>query len=225
MKAEDRILYRDSFLLIADKPPGIPVHETKDPKRVNFTGMIQSELNLTSLRTVNRLDLDTSGIVVFGLDPGKNAEIDELMNLSEKFYFTICHGKADKSFRVESFLKDEGKNKVKTVRSGGKKAITEFETLYYDSKKDLSVLKANLITGRRHQIRIHLFEKGYPIAGEKIYTDRKSSSFPRCSLHSWIFKFKDLSGTSHTVRAPVPEDLMKGIPSLKKELADHFFGN
>ena len=79
------ILYRDKTLLIANKPAGIPVHETKDPKRENFTSLLQKELGLSYLRTANRLDLETSGLVVFGLKEEANKEIDEILKNADKY--------------------------------------------------------------------------------------------------------------------------------------------
>jgi 23S rRNA pseudouridine1911/1915/1917 synthase len=172
------ILYQDDFILIANKPSGIPIHETKDPKRIDFTRMVQSSLGLSSIRTANRLDLLTTGIVVFGLDPTRNSEIDDLLNASNKYYLALVHGFLKiEQFRIETFLKD-GNRKVQTVRSGGKKAITEFKVIAKDKNLNLTLVEAKLITGRRHQIRIHLAEYGFPIVGDPVYNltnDSKSN--------------------------------------------------
>jgi 23S rRNA pseudouridine1911/1915/1917 synthase len=189
------ILYQDDFILIANKPAGIPIHETKDPKRIDFTRMIQSSLELRSLRTANRLDLLTTGIVVFGLDPERNSELDDLLNASNKYYIALVHGilKEDQ-FRIETFLKD-GNKKVQTVRSGGKKAITEFNVIAKDENLNLTLVEANLITGRRHQIRIHLFEYGYPIVGDPVYKskDYSTSNMIKFFKNQQNFKIKSKS--------------------------------
>jgi 23S rRNA pseudouridine1911/1915/1917 synthase len=198
------ILYRDEILIIADKPAGLPVHATKDLNRKNFTNMLEEEVCIKPLRTVNRLDLDTSGLVVLGIDSNQNKLIDSIMNTSIKKYICIVHGKIEKNGRIESFLKD-GNKMVKTVRSGGKKAITEFERIDYDSKKNLSLLELNLITGRRHQIRIHLFELGFPILGEKIYTNRTPQE-KRSLLHSYSIQFENYKKEIVTVNSKIPSD-------------------
>lgn len=163
------ILYKDDLILIASKFAGIPIHETKDPNRQDFTRLLQDSLNLVYLRTANRLDLNTTGIVVFGLDPDNNQRVDEILKSSRKFYLALVHGIiTEDEFRIESFLKD-GNKKVTTVRSGGKKAITLFKVLKRDRKNKISLVEGELVTGRRHQIRIHLAEKGYPILGDKVY--------------------------------------------------------
>lgn len=206
-----QILYRDETLLIANKPAGIPVHETKDPKRENFTGLLQKELGLTYLRTANRLDLETSGIVVFGLKEEANKEVDEILKEADKYYLAVVEGDSPDEFRIESFLKD-GNKRVTTVRSGGKKAITECKTIYRDTKKGYSVVYAKLVTGRRHQIRIHLFEKGFSIIGDKIYTNCKTPVVSRSLLHAYELHFKNGKGESVAVKASVPKEFNGYLP-------------
>lgn len=205
------ILYRDDKVLIANKPAGIPVHETKDPKRENFTGLLQKELNLSYLRTANRLDLETSGLVVFGLKEEVNKEIDEILKNADKYYLAVVEGNPPDEFRIESFLKD-GNKRVTTVRSGGKKAITECKTIYRNQKKGYSVVSAKLITGRRHQIRIHLFEKGFPILGDKVYTTRKTPLASRCLLHAYELRFKNGNGESVVAKASIPKEFNGYLP-------------
>lgn len=206
-----QILYRDETILIANKPAGIPVHETKDPKRENFTGNLQKELGLSYLRTANRLDLETSGIVVFGLKEEANKEVDELLKEADKYYLAVVEGNSPDEFKIESFLKD-GNKRVTTVRSGGKKAITECKTIYRDAKKGYSVVYARLVTGRRHQIRIHLFEKGFPILGDKVYTNRKSPLASRSLLHAYELHFTNTKGESLVVKASIPKEFNTYLP-------------
>lgn len=206
-----QILYRDETILIANKPAGIPVHETKDPKRENFTGILQKELGFSYLRTANRLDLETSGLVVFGLKEEANKEVDEILKEADKYYLAVVEGHSPDEFRIESFLKD-GNKRVTTVRSGGKKAITECKTIYRDIKKGYSIVYAKLVTGRRHQIRIHLFEKGFPIIGDKVYTNRKTPIASRCLLHAYELHFKNGNGESVTVKASIPKEFNGYLP-------------
>lgn len=205
------ILYRDETILVANKPAGIPVHETKDPKRENFTSLLQKELGLTYLRTANRLDLETSGLVVFCLKEEANKEIDEILKNADKYYLAVVEGSPPDEFRIESFLKD-GNKRVTTVRSGGKKAITECKTIYRNERKGYSVVYARLVTGRRHQIRIHLFEKGFPIIGDKVYTTRTTPIASRCLLHAFELKFKNVRGESIVVKASIPKEFNGYLP-------------
>lgn len=170
-----RIFYESESFLFAEKPPGIPVHATKDSKRENFTDQLQKQLSLEYLRTVNRLDLDTSGLVFFCKNPDKNKEADQILKNSLKIYLCVTSGTIlEKHFTETCYIKD-GNKKVHKVFSGGDKAVTEFLTLKQNSKENYSVLLAKLHTGRRHQIRFHLSEKGYPILGDRVYGKNNES--------------------------------------------------
>ncbi|AXR68480.1 pseudouridine synthase family protein [Leptospira mayottensis] len=164
-----RIFYENESFLFAEKPSGIPVHATKDSKRENFADQLQKQLSLEYLRTVNRLDLDTSGLVFFCKDPGKNQEADRILKTSEKIYLCVVDGIVEEEHFIETCYIKDGNKKVRKVFSGGNKAVTEFLILKRNLKDYYSVLLAKLHTGRRHQIRFHLSEKGHPIVGDHVY--------------------------------------------------------
>ena len=149
---------------------------------------------------------------LFGLKEEANKEIDELLKNADKYYLAVVEGNPPDQFRIESFLKD-GNKKVSTVRSGGKKAITEFKTIYRNEKKSYSVVYAKLVTGRRHQIRIHLFEKGFPIIGEKVYTTRKTPLASRCLLHAYELRFKNKNGDSVIAKASISKEFEGYMPT------------
>ncbi|PKA15535.1 RluA family pseudouridine synthase [Leptospira haakeii] len=187
--------YEKGFLLAVEKPAGIPVHATFDPNRPNLEDLVRQQEKEPDLRLLHRLDRDTSGILLFCKEPSKNKEADNILADSEKTYLAVCVGiPKEKEFRVECFLKD-GKGKVSSVRSGGKKAITDFTLLSYSKEKNLSLIAAKLITGRRHQIRFHLSSIGTPILGDETYDDSSAKSLvskpKRFLLHSYLLKFKN----------------------------------
>ncbi|TGK13069.1 RNA pseudouridine synthase [Leptospira fletcheri] len=213
------VLYRDDFLLVAEKPAGLPVHATLDPNRRNFADELQAQEKLPYLRLVNRLDLDTSGLVLFCIDAERNKEADHILSESEKRYLCIVKGlPAKDSFREECFLK-EGKGKVSAVRSGGKKAITEFEVLSRNQNGNISLLSAKLITGRRHQIRFQIAFAGFPILGDHTYDpsgDEFKNKVPsphRCLLHSYLLKFLPPNAERPLqILSPLPEDFRIYLP-------------
>ncbi len=191
------ILYRKGFLLVAEKPPGLPVHATLDPNRPNFEQLLQMQENIPYLRLVHRLDRDTSGIVLFCTASDRNKEADRILSESQKTYLCITNGIPEqKEFRVECFLK-EGKEKMIAVRSGGKKAITDFTVLASNPDKGLSLVQATLVTGRRHQIRFHLSSVGTPILGDETYGETQKPKKElvrqpnRFLLHSYLLKFQN----------------------------------
>lgn len=200
-----KILFECEEFLIAEKPEGLPVHETKDPNRKDFTRLLASYLHLQDLRTVNRLDLGTSGIVLLGKTQTKNKEIDSLLKEAEKEYIFLCIGIPDwKEKRFECFIRD-GNKEVQIVRSGGKKAITEFRILSHFPEEGLTFGMAKILTGRRHQIRVMLKELGFPILGDPVYSDSQSGKKEtRMYLHSFRLCFTDLQGKKQWVETEIP---------------------
>ncbi|MBM9577830.1 RNA pseudouridine synthase [Leptospira sp. 201903070] len=226
-----RIFYQSDSFLFAEKPAGIPVHATKDSKRENFSDLLQKELGLPFLRTVNRLDLDTSGLVFFCKDPEKNKEADKILKTSVKIYLCIATGIVPEDRFTETCYLKDGNKRVKKVFSGGDKAVTEFVVLKRNSKENYSVLLAKLQTGRRHQIRFHLSEKGFPIVGDHVYGfsdksllgDQKQKSktngnpFPRAKrslLHATGVSFFEKEGIEEKILCPPPQDFQKFLEGI-----------
>ncbi|AOP34548.1 RNA pseudouridine synthase [Leptospira tipperaryensis] len=217
-----RIFYKSDSFLFAEKPAGIPVHATKDSKRENFSDLLQNQLALPFLRTVNRLDLDTSGLVFFCTDPEKNKEADQILKTSTKIYLCIAVGiVSEDRFTENCYLKD-GNKRVKKVFSGGDKAVTEFITLKRNPKENYSVLLAKLHTGRRHQIRFHLSEKGYPIVGDPVYGmsdklslgGKKIPQSKRSLLHALGVSFQEKEGEEEQILCPPPADFKKFLDEV-----------
>lgn len=208
-----RVYFECEDFLLADKPEGIPVHETKDPNRMDFTRLLANHLQIPELRTINRLDLGTSGIVFLGKNKTKNLELDQILKEAEKTYLFLCEGIPDwEKHRMECFLKD-GNKQVSIVRSGGKKAITEFTILETNPKEKISFGLAKILTGRRHQIRVMLSSLGFPILGDKVY-GKKESSEKRMYLHAFRFSFTDLEGQKHMVETELPIAFSKRMPTV-----------
>ncbi|XDD49087.1 RluA family pseudouridine synthase [Leptospira sp. WS92.C1] len=210
-----KIFYEDTSFVFAEKPPGIPVHATKDSQRTNFADQLQKQLGLEFLRTVNRLDLDTSGLVFFCKNPEDNKEADRILKASIKIYLCVARGIVeDDHFTEICYLKD-GNKKVKKVFSGGDKAVTEFITIKRNVSENVSILLAKLHTGRRHQIRFHLCEKGHPILGDLVYgVSNVTESFTKKRIGT-----NKLSKTiGHFVLEESPNKKPSKLPNAKRSL-------
>ncbi len=195
-----KILYENEIFYLVSKPADLPVHETKDPKRPDLTRLISEHLKTPVLRCVNRLDLGTSGIVMLGKPQANNQLLDVILSSAKKSYLFLAKGIPDwDQTRFECFLKD-GNKKCSIVRSGGKKAITDFRVL---KKGDGIYLgQADLVTGRRHQIRISLSALGFPILGDIVYGDLDSKE-ERMFLHACSFQF-EWNSTLIKITDPLP---------------------
>ncbi|MBQ8138115.1 MAG: RluA family pseudouridine synthase [Lachnospiraceae bacterium] len=178
------VIYEDEDILIANKPAGLLSQKAeKGDYSVNDwlieylleSGKIsESELRTFKPSTCNRLDRNTSGLIVCGISlPGlqKMSEIIREGNI-EKYYVTVCHGKIEKLFSARGILvKDSVKNKsfIKNISDDDLKAniYTEFTPLSFNDEATL--LEVNLHTGKPHQIRAQLSSLGHPIYGDKKY--------------------------------------------------------
>lgn len=168
-----KIVYEDDDVIAIDKPSGIPVHPTGRVRYNTVTKILQHELGFT-VHPCNRLDKLTLGLMFLGKTP-KGAEffvkqIRERTVRKEyiarvKGKFPVEHVKADQPLSTRS-----PKHALNIVDfENGKPAETEFQRISYDPETDTSVVKCHPLTGRTHQIRVHLQYLGFPIANDPIY--------------------------------------------------------
>ena len=215
VKMDLNILYEDDALLIINKPAGIPVHPSMD----HFTDSLSNgvryyfdSINLKKkIRPVNRLDKNTSGIVIFA----KNEYIQECLvrqmktDTFEKEYIAICEGKFEREEGVINAPICRKENSIieRCVNENGDTAITEYKVLKYDETNNYSIVKCNLKTGRTHQIRVHLSYIRHPILGDTLYGN-PSNLIDRQALHSYRVKFiHPISREEVTFIAELPSDM------------------
>lgn len=178
------VIYEDEDILIANKPAGLLSQKAEKGDYSVNDWLIEylldsgklTEIDLKTFKpsTCNRLDRNTSGLIVCGISlPGlqKMSEIIREGNI-EKYYVTVCHGKIEKAFSARGILvKDSLKNKsfIKNISDEDLKAniYTEFKPLSFSDEATL--LEVNLHTGKPHQIRAQLSSLGHPIYGDKKY--------------------------------------------------------
>lgn len=215
VKMDLNILYEDDALLIINKPAGIPVH----PSMEHFTDSLSNgvryyfdSINLKKkIRPVNRLDRNTSGIVIFA----KNEYIQECLVRQMKFgtfekeYIAICEGKFEREEGVINAPIGRKENSIieRCINENGDTAITEYKVLKYDETNNYSIVKCNLKTGRTHQIRVHLSYIRHPILGDTLYGN-PSNLIHRQALHSYRVKFiHPISREEVTFIAELPSDM------------------
>lgn len=208
------ILYEDEAIICFDKPAGLPTQPTVDPNRPNLYQMAVKKLSGHYLGLHHRLDRDTSGVILFTKDKLYNKYIaDQFANHEcQKTYLAIVHGrpKADQG-RIESFLDMVGRvgpskvQKFGSVRKGGKKAITMYNVI--EAHSNYTLVQVGLLTGRTHQIRVHLSENHHPIVGDTLYgSDSKwYKKLGRFFLHAHSIEFTHpITQNSVRVESPLP---------------------
>ena len=162
-------------------------NETKD-----IIDRSQSYLKKTSNKyifVVHRLDQDTSGVLIFSKDKNIRDRMQDNWNtiVKKRGYQAIVDGKLKGNGTIKSFLTEDRNQFVHSTKSNnGKEAITHYSTI--KTNNNYTLLQVFIDTGRRNQIRVHLSEKGYPIAGDKKYKC-KTNPIKRLCLHANILEF------------------------------------
>ena len=244
VKADFPILYEDDNILVIDKPKGLLVHGDEGEKRITLQNMVLNYLkdkrewdpdSLTGFipSPAHRLDRNTSGIVIFG----KNLPaLQELLTLFrertqiEKRYTLLVRGTASERGEINyPLIKDSNKKMVKvgTIQKGAKPALTRFHRIK-SYTCGFSLVEAELLTGRTHQLRVHFAAIGHPIVGDSKYGDFKvNENFEKLYglknqfLHASYFKFDKIDGvlsylSGKEFNSSLPEKEQKILSSIAR---------
>lgn len=212
-KRQFGIVYEDENILIVDKPFGLLTHGDKQEKKNHLANQVISyliekgEYLPAKERTfvpspVNRLDRNTSGLVIFGKNAASLKELNFMIRQRgyvDKYYMTIVHGNLKNELELfDKMKKDEKRNMVEVMDaddSDGKLMQTAVRPLAH--AKGYTLCEVKLITGRTHQIRAHLAKAGYPVLGDAKYgksadNDKTFSKFKLSTqfLHAYKLDFK-----------------------------------
>lgn len=216
------ILYRDEYLLAVDKPAGIIVHSDGCDTKT-LTDQVHSFLvheaaqdAAHDLQALNRLDRDTTGIVLFSLNKETQPAFDALISAHDtsKRYLAICCGiPAWKSKLIDAPLgRDRHDARCMRISKGGKPAQTRVSVIATRARNshapELSLLNVELLTGRKHQIRVHLASFGFPLLGDELYgrpVRRASSKRYPLMLHACSMSLTHpVTHERLTIQAPIP---------------------
>lgn len=203
------ILYEDELYIIINKPSNMPIHPSMEHYTDSLSNGVKTYFDSIHLhkkiRPVNRLDKDTSGIVVFA----KNEYAQENFKPICKEYIAIINGIFSGNGIISLPIGRKNGSIIERCidYENGDSAITEYEIIKNISKYNLSVVKCTLKTGRTHQIRVHLASKLSPILGDTLY-GKSSSLINRQALHSYHLKFvHPINKKVIDIYAPMPEDI------------------
>jgi len=206
------ILYEDSDILVAVKPPGLLTMGTdRDKSRTLYamlTAYVRKGYSKSPRRIfiVHRLDRDTSGIVIFAKSMEAKLRLQGRWEETEKKYIAVVHGRCEKREATISTYLAENKAHVvysTTDSTKGKLSHTAYRVL--KETKEFSLLEVNLLTGRKHQIRVHLAEIGHPVVGDEKYGERKKA-YNRLALHAKSISFTHpINGKRLTFDTGIPE--------------------
>ncbi len=216
------IVYEDHDLLLVNKQPGIVVHPTKSHSSGTIANGVawyfEKNHIKKKIRFVNRLDMDTSGIVVIAKNPFGQHQIGLQFedNTIEKRYLTLVEGviSEDSGIIDKPIDKDETDPIKQTVREDGKPSLTKFKVI--ERYNNATLVEVQIMTGRNHQIRVHMNYIGHPVLGDTLY-NKPSSLIDRQALHSSYLAFhKPRKGEKIEVHAELPLDMQNAIEKLAK---------
>jgi 23S rRNA pseudouridine955/2504/2580 synthase len=213
------IKYEDDALLVVDKPSGVAVHGGSG---VSF-GVIESlraaRPQAKFLELAHRLDRDTSGLLILCKKRSALVELHRMLREGEvgKVYLAVVKGVAKKSLELREslhkYVTAAGERRV-AVQADGVKALTKTRTLKDDG--EFSLLEVQLLTGRTHQIRVHLAHAGHPIVGDDKYGDfaLNRELKQRLLLHAARLAFRHpTTGESMKLESPLPAEMKAFVAS------------
>jgi 23S rRNA pseudouridine1911/1915/1917 synthase len=164
---------------------------------------------------VGRLDKWTSGVVVLAKSATAHSAMQRGWPKAEKDYLAVVRGRVDVAGGVIDLPlgTDPADRRRRIVRPDGAPSVTTFERIDYDASLDRSLMRCRLVTGRRHQIRVHLAARGWPVVGDALYGE-PHQEFERHALHAWRLTFRH-PRTSDIVRlrSALPASLVSLYPN------------
>ncbi len=209
-----RVLYEDDWLLAADKPAGVIVHGDGTGARTltddvrAYVAERHGDAAARELQALQRLDRDTTGIVLFSLSKRTQAAFDRLIaaRAIKKRYLAIVRGRAPAAKTMRQPLgRDRHDSRRMRVSRTGKPAHTEAVRLACTQARggSYSLLAVDLHTGRKHQIRVHLAHAGFPLVGDTLYGGAPSRA--GLMLHAAELAFTHpVTGEPVHIRTPWP---------------------
>ncbi len=212
-------LYEDEDIIVIDKVSGLLTVSTDRGEDNTAYFLLNNYVRKGNYKSrnrvfiVHRLDRDTSGIIIFAKnEQTKRFLQDEWQSFKKKYYAVVTGSVPQEAGVISSYLAENKAHKMFSVRSSdkGKLAKTGFKVLRQSKK--YSLVEIDLITGRKNQIRVHFSEKGFPVAGDRIY-GKSWKTVKRLTLHSASMTIiHPLSKEPMTFESPLPpyfETLLK----------------
>lgn len=215
------IIYEDRDILVVDKPPGLLTIATVTEKSRTayfiLTEYVRKGFAKSKNRIfiVHRLDRETSGILIFAKSEEAKHRLQSQWKETKKKYLAVVHGKCEKcSDTITTYLVENKAHAVYSTSDAtkGKLSHTAYEVL--KQTKDFALLDVDLLTGRKHQIRVHLADIGHPVVGDRRY-GKGNDAHKRLALHARSISFQHpFSGSQLTFETKVPVYFNKLVGSL-----------
>jgi 23S rRNA pseudouridine1911/1915/1917 synthase len=206
-----RVVFEDDALIVVEKPAGLLTIATETERTRTLYALLREAANRKrppeKIFIVHRLDREASGLLVFAKTiVAKERLQDQFKDHSAgRRYVAVVEGRVSpENFTIRSYLAENSAFRVYSTKKSavGKLAVTHVRVIKANPKA--SLIEVRLETGRKHQIRVHLAERGHPIVGDKTYGSR-SNPLHRLALHGADLEFRHpITGRSMHFEAPAP---------------------
>ncbi len=231
------IIFENEDFIAVNKPAGmLTIPNRHDETQLSLYKILSQQYG--KIFIVHRLDRDTSGLVLFAKNEASHKYLSQLFEKRniEKIYVGIITGSLqNKTGAINEAIAEHPFHKgIMTISKKGKPSVTEYKVM--EDYGIYSAVQFNILSGRTHQIRVHMKFTGHPIVCDPLYGDGKPvllSSFKkkfrlskndeeerpllhRLALHSHQLNFKDAQGNAHALEAPLPKDINALLQQLKK---------
>jgi 23S rRNA pseudouridine1911/1915/1917 synthase len=217
------LVHEDPAVFVVNKPPGVPVHPSRGHLRGTlYHGLLwrfrRELLQIPGFRIgpVHRLDIDTSGLLVYAKDEKVQRRLAQAIEGRDfrKTYIAIVHGRLPfEEVCVDGAIgADEGGKRMCIDGSDARSAVTTVRRL--NAAADMSIVALGLVTGRSHQLRVHLSAMGYPIVGDVLYGGSRHGAggqplIGRQALHAWRLAIEHpVTGDNVEYSAALPDDML-----------------
>lgn len=212
-----KILHQDEYILVVDKPAGLPVLPDGWEKDAPYL-LKTLEADYGKLWVVHRLDKTTSGVMVFARDP----EAHRMLNIqfenheAEKVYHAIVEGNPkwnEKTAKHPLRVNVGHRHRTAVDNKNGKPSETQFKVIKrYPTS---ALMEAKPMTGRTHQIRVHAYALGHSLLGDTLYGAEETNVISRPALHAYSLTIH-VNGEHNTFKAPYPDDFRMALERLKR---------
>ncbi len=206
------ILYEDKDVIVGNKAAGSLAVAALWNKEDTIHAALNTYVRKGNARSrkcvfvVHRLDQATSGVMIFARTEQAQTFLKDNWTTTKKIYYAVVHGRlAKKAGTISSHLVEDEDYVVRSTSDSAKGKLAHTAYTVIKETGDFSLLKVDLLTGRKNQIRVHLAEQGHPVVGDDKY-GKSDSGHKRLALHSWSISFTHpFNGKRLTFVAPVPE--------------------
>ncbi|HOI29173.1 MAG TPA: RNA pseudouridine synthase [Melioribacteraceae bacterium] len=209
------LLYSDPNIIAVDKPEGIASISENDTSIETIHSLLEKKFE-QKIYVVHRIDKEVSGIILFAKNPETHKYLNRLFESRsiKKNYTALVHGSIkNDTGRIDKPIREFGSGRMGIDEKNGKRSITDYKLL--KKYKNFSLLDISIITGRRHQIRVHLYSIDHPIAGDLRYGDKNiQSGFPRLMLHAGRIEFELKNARKILIESRLPDSFTDYINQL-----------